>query len=440
MNEYNDQFFETRARRARADARQLAPEVRLAIGFLPESVADFGCGDGSLLQCWRAMGVLELTGIDPNGPDDWRGKTIDGDPVDPSGQHIRHDLAEPVMLQKRVDLATCIEVAEHIQQDRAGVLVDSLCGASDRVLFSAAHPGQGGHGHVNEQPLIYWVRLFKSRGYVMQDIVRKRLAPGVSWWLRSNVVLFSKIGKEVRHPKHCVLIPTYDGTMTEEVSAISAHARGRGWRVIGSAVDKSRVELFDLFLRQSDYEMALCLDSDMKPSVRETEDLMTACHMSKREVLSGMYARKDLPIRLAHATFPGQQIILGDLAPQQPFANVGFGCVVVTRAALERVIAWSRRNPQHPWAVQMTAYAGNAANGNKLGWDFFRPILGDPDPSRMDLDTGRFARPYYSEDQSFCMRFREAGGTVWVMPQVWPGHVGTFVYGQEQLPKSGATL
>ena len=33
------------------------------------------------------------------------------------------------------------------------------------IVFSAAQPGQGGTGHINEQPPEYWAQRFEGRGY-----------------------------------------------------------------------------------------------------------------------------------------------------------------------------------------------------------------------------------------------------------------------------------
>ena len=66
-------------------------------------------------------------------------------------------------------------MGEHLPPDASAQLVRSLVEASDRVLFSAAVPGQGGEFHVNERPLAFWQDLFAAHGYVAHDCVRPRL-------------------------------------------------------------------------------------------------------------------------------------------------------------------------------------------------------------------------------------------------------------------------
>ncbi len=48
---------------------------------------------------------------------------------------------------------------------RADYLIDLLAGCSDMCFFSAAHPGQGGTLHLNEQPREYWLDKFRARGF-----------------------------------------------------------------------------------------------------------------------------------------------------------------------------------------------------------------------------------------------------------------------------------
>jgi hypothetical protein len=55
-----------------------------------------------------------------------------------------------------------LECAEHLPAHRAAPLVEWLTKSAPIVVFSAAIPGQGGKGHINEQPPDYWNDLFGS--------------------------------------------------------------------------------------------------------------------------------------------------------------------------------------------------------------------------------------------------------------------------------------
>ena len=92
----------------------------------------------------------------------------------------------------------CLEVAEHIETARSEQLVQNICSLSDQyILFSAAPPGQGGVGHINEQPWEFWINLFEKRGWkehvALTGEFRGRLeAKVVSPWYRENTRVLVK--------------------------------------------------------------------------------------------------------------------------------------------------------------------------------------------------------------------------------------------------------
>ncbi|MCY4044376.1 MAG: sulfotransferase [Cellvibrionales bacterium] len=153
--------------------------------YQPRSVVDFGCGIGAWLTSAGDLGVSELHGLD-------------GQWVNPS--HLLHasikfkptDFTLPIKLNRRYDLAMSLEVAEHFDQKYAKPFVDSLCQASDMIIFGAAVPWQGGEGHVNEQMQSYWQRLFLDNGYACIDFFRPALWSDreIEWWYRQNTFLY----------------------------------------------------------------------------------------------------------------------------------------------------------------------------------------------------------------------------------------------------------
>ncbi len=154
--------------------------------FSHESVVDFGCGTGTWLRAAKMLGADRVLGID-------------GDYVPRSllliqeKDFISADLENPVHLHEKFDLAISVEVAEHLHEEAAETYVDSLCASSDTILFSAAHPGQGGDGHYNEQPREYWEEKFARRGFSAIEIKEQfasdeRIEP----WYRENIVIFRK--------------------------------------------------------------------------------------------------------------------------------------------------------------------------------------------------------------------------------------------------------
>jgi hypothetical protein len=61
-------------------------------------------------------------------------------------------------------------------------------------LFSAAIPGQGGDGHLNEQWPAYWIERFVARGLKCFDRIRPLIwqNSGISTWYRQNMLLFMR--------------------------------------------------------------------------------------------------------------------------------------------------------------------------------------------------------------------------------------------------------
>lgn len=170
-----------------------AAEAFLPILFkkigMPRSVVDVGCGTGTWLSVFKKLGVQKILGID-------------GDNVNLTQLHIdQHEfkvanLVQPLALGERFGLAVCLEVAEHLPTEAADTLVDSLCGLSDTILFSAALPKQGGQNHINEQYPDYWREKFNARGYVFEDAFRSLIWQDerIDSWYRQNMFLVGKSG------------------------------------------------------------------------------------------------------------------------------------------------------------------------------------------------------------------------------------------------------
>ena len=78
---------------------------------------------------------------------------------------IRWDLRKRIPGFGRYDLCICLEVAEHIEPEYTETFLDNLCLLSDKILMTAAPPGQEGVHHVNCQPQEYWEDKMLRRGY-----------------------------------------------------------------------------------------------------------------------------------------------------------------------------------------------------------------------------------------------------------------------------------
>ncbi|MFN2098876.1 methyltransferase domain-containing protein [Altererythrobacter sp. MF3-039] len=153
--------------------------------FDVSSMVEVGCGHGHWSRVALEHGIDEILAID--GPWNEQSKLL----ID-AGNYREADLGQPLDLGRRFDLAVCLEVAEHVAAEGAGNLVASLVKAADVILFGAAIPMQGGHGHINEQWPSYWRALFEPHGYEPFDLVRPVHWEDreVHYWYRQNAFVY----------------------------------------------------------------------------------------------------------------------------------------------------------------------------------------------------------------------------------------------------------
>lgn len=189
---YNPAFYDQQA-----DASALSASVMLDClfeRFRPSSVVDVGCGIGTWLGVCREMGIGDVVGID--------GDYVVRDRLRiPAALFAPADVTDPADVAaksggRRFDLAISLEVAEHLPQSEAGRFVRTLTELSDRVLFSAAIPYQGGTNHIHENWQEHWAILFRAAGYEVVDLFRARLWGDrrVAFWYRQNAFLFVRKG------------------------------------------------------------------------------------------------------------------------------------------------------------------------------------------------------------------------------------------------------
>jgi len=181
---YDDDFYATSRDGMIASAQTLVPQLMNYIEW-PRRVIDVGCGEG----WWAAEFAKhesEVIGIDGG----WHGDHQLGE------RFIPHNLADPLPehLHGKFDAVVCLEVAEHLRPARARTFVNDLCSLVDGngyVVFSAAIPGQGGTGHLNEQWPDYWARLFNENGFTVNSDWRFTIWADerIENWYRQNLMI-----------------------------------------------------------------------------------------------------------------------------------------------------------------------------------------------------------------------------------------------------------
>jgi SAM-dependent methyltransferase len=188
---YNDSYFEGVEKYAQESAEVIAKSI--IVEFNPQNVIDIGCGTGLLLNEFNKY-KIETLGIDysERALNLCKQKKI---------SVLKLDLEKmPITVDKKYDIVTCMEVAEHLPERIANKLVNELVKLGNIIVFTAAPPGQGDiehHNHVNEQPKKYWIVLFNQVGFnfdvaVSQKISLKWKNDGVSQFYYNNLMIFKK--------------------------------------------------------------------------------------------------------------------------------------------------------------------------------------------------------------------------------------------------------
>lgn len=162
-------------------ARQLAPLINDFVGA--KTVVDVGGGEGWFASEFASLGA-KATVYEAGSFGE----------MAPNVEFVEVDLEREAFPRRKFSLALCLEVAEHLSDERAPAFVKELCKAAPVVAFSAAIPGQGGHKHINEQWPQYWADLFYDHGYVASEDLRWEIWEDdeIEHWYRQNLLIFAK--------------------------------------------------------------------------------------------------------------------------------------------------------------------------------------------------------------------------------------------------------
>lgn len=182
---YNKKYYKKHESGSYRSALQIFEYINVFIDF--KSMVDFGCGMGTWCKAMEELGISDILGIDQHA--------YDSDYMLISAEsYLQYDLRKELILPRRTDIAVSVEVAEHIEEEYSEIFIHNLCLCSDLILFSAAIPFQGGTGHINEKPCIFWSEIFNKYGYNAIDCIRPHFwnNENIEIWYRNNCILYAK--------------------------------------------------------------------------------------------------------------------------------------------------------------------------------------------------------------------------------------------------------
>jgi cyclopropane fatty-acyl-phospholipid synthase-like methyltransferase len=148
-----------------------------------KSAIDLGCGEGHYVN------DLNNNGINCLG--------YDGNPNTTSITNNRcqiMDLSKPQVFEQKSEFTISLEVAEHIPKQFEDIYIQNVHNSNTKgIILTWAIPGQGGHGHVNEQPNEYALNKFLSLGYKYNTTDSNILRNNAElWWFKKTIMVLEK--------------------------------------------------------------------------------------------------------------------------------------------------------------------------------------------------------------------------------------------------------
>lgn len=151
----------------------------------PKKFLDIGCGPGMHVRVMDSLGVPSL------------GVELDTRACHPL---IKNESLLELHGKYTADLVMSLEVAEHIDAQYADAIVQNMVESIEpggTLVWTAAHPGQGGIGHINCQPKEYWIEKFVAQDLVrdeaLENEIKQEMLQGYHMgWFIMNLIVFKK--------------------------------------------------------------------------------------------------------------------------------------------------------------------------------------------------------------------------------------------------------
>jgi hypothetical protein len=185
---YNYDFHKSIENEELPQAKRLSQYI--VKNLRPSVFLDFGCSTGIYLREFKSLSPHTTSKGFEFSEEAVKGAVCD--------DVVQCDLTQDLDMEKKENtLSICLEVLEHISDDDWKPVLSNITKLSDKILFSAAFPGQGGTGHINCRLKIDWIRRFYSLGWVVDLDATKSIleymkqGPHMGWFT-INAIIFVK--------------------------------------------------------------------------------------------------------------------------------------------------------------------------------------------------------------------------------------------------------
>jgi len=154
--------------------KNLAPALLKVLG---NTIGDFGAGGGWYTDFFNKNGR--------------QSSAYDASPT--RGNMVTYmDLTEPSQFEDVYDSVLCLEVGEHIPNEKSDILLSNIVKhAKTSIVLSWAIPGQGGNGHINCQTNKWVIDKMNKLGWAFDDKKSHMLRNAAKFhWFKNTILVF----------------------------------------------------------------------------------------------------------------------------------------------------------------------------------------------------------------------------------------------------------
>lgn len=189
LKEYDDRYFKWHKDNTR---KYIIKTMDWFIdNYKPNSVIDYGCGIGAYLESSLNKGITNIKGFDIGGE---YVKKYTEKSIQPFIEYL--DCTKPVNTEK-YECVISLETGEHIETKYSEQFIKNIVNSTQKkgnIIYSAAQPGQPGTGHINCQPKEFWIKIFNSFNFFVDEKLTNKVSSnwsslGAPNYITNNLII-----------------------------------------------------------------------------------------------------------------------------------------------------------------------------------------------------------------------------------------------------------